>query len=273
MAANYPTVVRKFQPHQDGTDYVMASHMNTAQDEISALQSTLGVKPHIYTPASGPTRTYASVAARLTEAQRKIDEQQRTIDSLLDASRNGWALPVADVFASGTPIPATKSDNHVGVPSDWYKVTWTKKMVDTHGMYTRGLYVRIPKDGWYIITSTMSMKNPSASHSIEHNVWTRVKVLGATPESPVYEIGKGDSSNPGNSGGWHRIVTASGIELFAGDRVYLEVRHDFVTSDNKPYKQTATAAARCQLTYVRALPDDIGNRADFQLPDELDPNV
>ncbi|MFD4858441.1 hypothetical protein [Streptomyces atratus] len=272
MAANYPTIVRKFTNHQDGTEYVMAGHMNTVQDEISAVQTVLGINPNVYTRAAGTTLKYATVTARLNAAQQQIDSQQRTIDGLLDASKNGWSLPISSVYASGTAIPPTKSNNHVAYPSDWYKVRWTSPIVDTDGAYSPGFYVTIPKDGWWIVTSTTTMKNPVWDVNVEHNVWVRLKIVGATPNSAAYEIAKGESSVPMNSGGWHRMSAAGGVEMFAGDRVYLEVRHDYIAQDPAQYpKSTLSASSRMQLTYIRALPNNVPSRNAFYLPDELDP--
>ncbi|MFH9606849.1 hypothetical protein [Streptomyces sp. NPDC017448] len=272
MAANYPTIVRRFTDHKDGTEYVMAAHMNGVQDEIGAIQGTLGINPHTYTRANGTTVRYPTVVARLNAAQQKIDEQQRIIDTLLDASKNGWSLPIANVFASGTGIPPTKSNNHVAYPTDWYKVRWTSKVLDTDGAYSPGFYVTIPKDGWWIVTSTTTMRNPVGSVDVEHNVWVRLKIDGISTQSFPYEIAKGESSVPMRSGGWHRMSASCGVHLFAGDRVYLEVRHDYIAQDPAPInKQTLSAAARMQLTYIRALPGSVPTMTAFYLPDELDP--
>jgi hypothetical protein len=270
MAASYPTIVRRFTPHVDGTEYVMAGHMNDVQDELAAVESTLGPKPHIYTPNSGTPTAYSSVASRLDGIQQTAAAQQAQINSLLDASKNGWALPIASVYASGTSIPPTKRTDHVATDADWYRVRWVRAMVDTNGAYSSGFYVTIPKRGWYIVTSTTTMKNPVQDVDIEHNVWVRVKVSGPSPAD--YEIGKDDSSAVMNSGGWHRMTTASGVELYEGDRVYLQVRHDYIAQDPNPInRQTLSASARMQLTYVRALPNQIISRAEALLPDELDP--
>jgi hypothetical protein len=271
MAASYPTIVRKFAPHVDGTEYVMAGHMNDVQDEVMALESTLGPKPHVYTPSSGNPTTYTSVGARLDTVQRTADTQQTQINSLLDASKTGWNLPVASLYASGTNIPPTQRTDHVATSSDWYKVRWVQAIVDTNGAFSTGYYVTIPQRGWYIVTTTTTMKNPVSDVDIEHNVWTRVKVTGPSPVD--YEIGKDDSSAVENSGGWHRLTTASGVELFEGDRVYLEVRHDYIAQDPAHVTRfTLPASARLQLTYIRALPQGSVPRGAAFLPDELDPN-
>ena len=269
MAASYPTIVRRFTPHVDGTEYVMAGHMNDVQDELAAVETTLGAKPHMYTASSGATTTYSTVGARLDSIQRSMDAQQAQINSLLDAAKTGWALPIASVFASGTLIPPTRSNNHVAYAYDWYKIRWTKATVDTNGAYSPGFYVTIPKRGWYIITSTTTMATPHQNDDVTHNVWSRVKVTGPSPVD--WEIGKADSSLDETTGGFHRLTTASGVELYEGDRVFLEVRHDYFAEDPTHFtKLSMVADARMQLTYVRALPNLVINRTEALLQDELD---
>jgi hypothetical protein len=271
MAASYPTIVRRFTPHVDGTEYVMAGHMNDVQDEVSAVQTTLGAKPHIYSAASGSTTSYASVGSRLDIIQRAMDAQQSQINGLLDAAKTGWALPIANIHASGTLIPPTRSLNHDAFSYDWYKIRWTNATVDTNGAYSPGYYITIPKRGWYIVTSTTTMPNAAQTVDVEHNVWVRVKVTGPSPVD--WEIGKDDSSAVENSGGYHRMTTASGVELYEGDRVFLELRHDYIAQDPaRIQRKSLTADARIQLTYVRALPNQIISRAAALLQDELDPN-
>lgn len=274
MAANYPTIIRKFQPHKDATEYVLAAHMNDAQSEIMAIESTLGARPATYNPATGSPTSYTTVGSRLDSIQQASAVQQTQINGLLDASQNGWALPIASIVASGTNIPPTQDANHHAVPSDWYRVRWTSALVDSDSIFASGFYVTIPKTGWWVVTTTSTMPNPSQTVDVDHNVWTRVKVDGVGTTIVPYEIGAADSSIAENAGDWHRMTTASGDALFAGDRIYLEVRHDYIATDpSHVNRQTLSASARIQLTYVRALPPGTNGRiSTYFLPDELDPS-
>lgn len=273
MTANYPTIVRKFQPHQDGTEYVMAAHMNDVQDETAATQQTLGIRPHIYTAASGTQTSYASVAARLDAAQRKIDAQQAQIDQLLDASKSGWSLPIVAIHGTNTVIPATKNTNSVQ-PSDWYSQIWNRKYIDTNGAYSPGPYITIPKTGWWILTARTMMETPDIPNNVEHTLWGRMRVISSTNagQETRYDLAAGNSSSQGDEHGWHRLTQAAAWAFYAGDRVSIQLRHDFFPTDvgqSTPAKTSQVALTRAQMTYIRGLPS--GTIPDvYRFPDEID---
>lgn len=273
MPANYPTIVRKFQPHQDGTEYVMAAHVNDLQDEVGALEGTLGVKPHIYTPASGAATTYSSVASRLTTIQRLQDTQQDQLDDLVDASHEGWALPIVSVHASGTAVKPTVDTDDV-VPSDWTSMRWTKKNIDTNGAYAPGPYITIPKTGWWILTSRVMMHTPAIPNTVEHALYGRMRVLSSenSQQTVNWDLAASDSASQGTTHAWHRLSMSSAWDFYTGDRIVIQLRHDFFptnTGQGTPAKTTLTAMCRLQLTYIRGLPAGTSRDA-FQLDDEID---
>lgn len=78
MPAQYPTSVKSFTVKKDFVDTVDASDPNSVQDEVIAIEQTLGVTPHVST-APSPTGTwnpastsFASVAARLANIEQGI---------------------------------------------------------------------------------------------------------------------------------------------------------------------------------------------------------
>ncbi|MFE9834044.1 hypothetical protein ACFYP4_02675 [Streptomyces sp. NPDC005551] len=272
MTANYPTIVRKFQQHVDGTEFVMAGHMNDAQDEITAIQSTLGPRPHVYTPVSGNPTTYTSVATRLDTVQRKQASQQGQIDDLISASDEGWALPIASVHATGTTIPATKTTSDV-LPSDWYNMRWNRASLDTNGAYSAGPYLTIPKTGWWILTARVMMHTPSIPNTVEHALYGRMRILSSTSahQTVNWDLAAADSSSQGTTHAWHRLTLAAAWDFYVGDRVSIQLRHDFFPTNSgqgTPAKSSLTAATRLQLTYVRGLPD-YAARDYYQLDDEI----
>lgn len=272
MAANYPTIVRRFSPHQDGTEYVMAGHMNDVQDELVAVQSTLGPKPHIYNPSSGNPTAYGSVASRLDTVQRSQDTMQRQINSLLDASQEGWSQPIASVFATGTSIPPTKNTQGVQ-PSDWYSMMWTRVSIDTHGAYSKGYYLTIPKTGWWILTARVMMATPVIPNTVEHALYGRMRILSSanSTQTTNYDLAAGDSASQGNTQAWHRITLATAWDFYAGDKVAIQLRHDFFptnTGQATPAKFSISAGCRLQVTYIRGLPGG-AKRDTFQFDDEI----
>lgn len=60
--ASYPNTVKTFTPKENITDVVDASHPNTSEDEITAIETELGVNPRI---SAYRSVTYANVNARL----------------------------------------------------------------------------------------------------------------------------------------------------------------------------------------------------------------
>lgn len=268
MVANYPTIVRKFRHHVDGTEYVMAAHVNEIQDEVSAVEGTLGTKPHVYHPPTGSDTAYSSVAVRLNAMQALIYAQQKQIDDLLDASRNGWKLPLVSVYASGTSVPPSDLTNGLS-EADWYNLRWNKEIFDTDGAFSSGNYITIPKTGWWIVHCNSTMFQPVTNPDIQHSVFMRVRVKGAV--APVWYICQAGSTSTVDRGLWHRLSASAASDFYAGDQLYVDMRHQYVRLDGSGDKgeQTLTGQARLQMTYIRALPTGPAtNRASFALPDE-----
>lgn len=78
MAASYPNSTATFTTKVNSTDTVDASHPNSLQEEVVAIESILGNNPHISTaPSSGGTftatsTTYATLVARLANIETGI---------------------------------------------------------------------------------------------------------------------------------------------------------------------------------------------------------
>lgn len=258
MVANYPTIVRRFQPHKDATEFVLAGHMNDVQDEITAIETTLGPRPHVWAPITGAPSVYSSVGSRLDAVQLNDVGQQAQIDHLLDASKTGWSLPLISVVATGTTIPPTPDWDDV-LPSDWHPLRWTQRVVDTEGTYSSGPNIVIPKNGWWIMTSTIGMPDPSDGVNVAHYLWARARVTTSNgpPLNINIDLAQGDSSTVGSANGFHRITLAMSGDFFAGDVVQVQLRHVFRPTDPHqpdPPQQSMNAASRTQLTYIRGLP-------------------
>ena len=65
--AQFPGAVRTFLTKKDRTDINYAGDVNALQDEVTQIESTLGVNPHIGLGAV----TFASVAARILGIETK----------------------------------------------------------------------------------------------------------------------------------------------------------------------------------------------------------
>jgi hypothetical protein len=71
MAASYPTQVRTFTNKVDIVDTIFADHVNVLQDEVRALETSLGtsVLTSTYVGTFGQTTTWTSVSNRLANIE------------------------------------------------------------------------------------------------------------------------------------------------------------------------------------------------------------
>jgi chaperonin cofactor prefoldin len=83
MSASYPASVRTFSLKQDATMFVLAAHVNDLQDEVAAVERTLGTIPHEWDSGSIVVKTYATVKDRLDDAQNTVAVMQGQIASII----------------------------------------------------------------------------------------------------------------------------------------------------------------------------------------------
>jgi hypothetical protein len=76
MAASYPSGVRPFESKVDFTQIIFAEHVNSVQEEIIALESYVGVNPHVsggYVGAfDDSTVTFSTLSARIANIEKGI---------------------------------------------------------------------------------------------------------------------------------------------------------------------------------------------------------
>jgi hypothetical protein len=77
MAASYPSSVKAFTTHVNVTEVIDAGHPNSIQDEVVAIESTLGTTPSVATAAtaSGWANTatdYTTVSGRLANIEKGV---------------------------------------------------------------------------------------------------------------------------------------------------------------------------------------------------------
>lgn len=84
MAASYPSSVRSFSTKRNTLDIIDASDPNSLQEEVIAIESTLGVSPNISTSPSSngsfanTATTFSSVSARLANIEIGIVSDAHT---------------------------------------------------------------------------------------------------------------------------------------------------------------------------------------------------
>lgn len=156
MTAVYPVAVRNFVQHDDYVEIVDASHVNDLQYEVAAIESTLGVNPQIFAPAGSKSTNYKTVGARLDSHENQLATQLGYINTLLAASKSGWATPALTV--SGNVNPGVRLMPLAGyIDPGPTPVAWTSETVDVGDMYVPGSNtVAIPLGGLWSITVSIT---------------------------------------------------------------------------------------------------------------------
>lgn len=76
MAATYPSSVRGFTTKVNNVDIIDAAHPNVLQEEVVAIESTLGVNPQI---SSGLTGAYVSASTTFETVSARLDNIEKGI--------------------------------------------------------------------------------------------------------------------------------------------------------------------------------------------------
>lgn len=143
MAAIYPVAVRSFVPKMDYSELVDAQDVNALQDEVGAIEQTLGVSPHVYAPVGAASTRYKTVGARLDAHEALLATQQSEIDSVLAASRVGWATPALTVTGTVNPGCRTLTPDPGPTP-----VAWSSASTDVGDMFVAGAsIISVPLGG------------------------------------------------------------------------------------------------------------------------------
>jgi hypothetical protein len=71
MAASYPSSIRVFTTKTNVTDVVDASHPNSVQEEVVAIESTLGASPQVST-APSPSGTFTATATSFASVNARL---------------------------------------------------------------------------------------------------------------------------------------------------------------------------------------------------------
>jgi len=77
MTASYPNSVKAFTTHVNVTEVIDAGHPNSIQDEVVAIESTLGTTPSVATAASATgwantSTDYTTVSGRLANIEKGV---------------------------------------------------------------------------------------------------------------------------------------------------------------------------------------------------------
>ena len=170
MPAVYPVSVRTFAPKTDNVDVIWAAHVNDLQNEMAAVERTVGVNPHVWggwvpsgstawppktgtftskTPAPvsnfGAAKTYSSVADRLATMQKQMT--WLTLMAQILAGQSGQKPtppPSAVIRAPGIKVPTGEGA--------WTPMKWGAADYDPNSMYQGGTSIYAPVSGFWDVT-------------------------------------------------------------------------------------------------------------------------
>lgn len=184
MTAVYPIAVRNFTVHKDQSDIVDASDVNALQDEVAAIESTLGLSPHVFAPPGASAAIYRNVGARLDAHEALMAVQQGQINEMLSASQSGWATPALTV--TGNVNPGVRLMPVAGyLDPGPVAVSWSSESVNQGGMFVPNANtVAIPKGGlWSIDISVSALIDWTTLESVQSGY----NHLGVIPVPIAYQ--------------------------------------------------------------------------------------
>jgi hypothetical protein len=193
MAAVYPKQYKSFTVHKNLVEDIDASHVNNLQDEVLALQQTLGIMPHQDTGLKMKTNTYSSVASRL------------------DAIQRGHGIPAC--YVSKT------SDSVKGSATKTISFSRPTTAQDPEGLFN-GHSITTNRTGWWIVFGRVKWANATGSLATGADRQISLAVGGSqvmTQDLPPISDG-----NSHMHIGWQGWVTA-------GKAIDLQVYHPLST--------------------------------------------
>ncbi len=165
MTAVYPGQIRPFSTKVNFIMDIDASHINDLQDEVDAIETTLGRDPQNDGALfGGSALVNPNVSTRVSNAESGANHP--FVSLAYSGATNGW-------------FP--------GSPS---VIPWTAKVgTDTNGAWSSGANLTVPRTGYYSITSYASMATatsaPVSSHAYIFRLWAGAALLtGATSAQP-----------------------------------------------------------------------------------------
>ncbi len=118
MAAVYPGSIRNFTTKANTVDTIDASHPNLIQEEVTAIESVLGINPNLSTTGSGAytnvATSWGTVSSRLANIENGITGDVHT--QYLKLSGGGIVLSTS---ASSVPLVVRAAASQVANLQEW----------------------------------------------------------------------------------------------------------------------------------------------------------
>ena len=130
MAASYPSAIRSFSTKTNVLDIIDASDPNSLQEEVIAIESSLGINPALSTspnPSSGFTATstqYSTLAQRLANIENGIVGDSHTQylkkaggETITNATASNVAIIVKGASSQSANLQEWKNSSNTTVAS------------------------------------------------------------------------------------------------------------------------------------------------------------
>lgn len=216
MAAAYPSSVKVFTTHVNVTEVIDAGHPNTIQDEVVAIESTLGVTPNLSTTPSpsgtftATSTSYANVGARLANIETGIvsDAHSQYIRKTADASNT-----IAAGSSSTKAIVLKGTSGQTANLQEWQNNSSTVlASVDPSGNITGASFVKTGGTASQYLMADGSVTTPSfTSFSVN-----------ATPKTNAYTLAPGDYSTMVQMNGAFAFAVTTGLSAApVGTQIHL----------------------------------------------------
>lgn len=243
MVAIYPVSVHTYTAHRDAVDYILADHVNSLQDEITAIEQTLGTHPTTWTYTGDPNfaslpdisqqTSWATVRDRLDALQAHVARLDR-----ITAGLRVTTLPGSTHFP---PVTVVRNPGQVFPPStvQWTTYDMAVSDFDSSGMFTGGNSILCPQTGWWSITANAWTDVPVGDPATTHVVSNRL-LLGNS------EVASHSSQLPWGSPVPHRVNLTYDGPWQAGQPAFLQGQHY-----PSPGSASVTSNMLISATYVR----------------------
>ena len=207
MAASYPTSIRVFTTKTNVTDVVDASHPNSVQEEVVAIQSTLGASPQVSTAPSpsgtftATSTSFASVTARLGNIETGVVADSHS-QYLRKAGDTGNVITIASSSTKGLVVKGASSQS--ATLQEWQNNGGTAlASVSSSGSLTAASFVRtsgtssqfLKADGSVDSSTYLTTGTAGSTYLTSATAATTYQakfVLNATAKTAAYTLAAGD---------------------------------------------------------------------------------
>lgn len=245
MAAVYPVSIHTYTPHRDNVEYILADHVNSLQDEVTALETMVGTHPHVwtYTGDANYTKLGDLEAHKVwTNVRDRLDSLQAHVVGLERFVKPPW-LKSMPPWVRYTPpkVISVRNPGQTFTPSAYVWRTYDMSVADfdSDGSFIGGNNQPCPQTGWWVIAATVWTDVPQGPAGTFHKVANRMLIGGK-------EVAAHNSQAEWGSGGQHRINLT-----YAGPWVQGELA--FVQTQQYPTPSSADVWSQMQIsfTYIR----------------------